>query len=361
MCWCSVPPRATLSACAPRQMPSSGIPRASAARASSSSKRSSAGSVGPSRLVGAAPYAAGSRSGPPDRQTPSSRVEQRRHRAGLERRQHDGHAAGQLDRAHVGQPERHLVLRRLAVTAQRREVAAPHLGGGDADQRSHRGNVGQRAPILNRRCPANTSSRCTSCPGRTRRTSRSSRTSRCPSCRARRSASSATTAPGKSTLLRIMAGQGHRVPRRGAARARRDRRAARAGAPARREQGRARQRRGRRRRDARAARPLQRARRQLLRRDRRRVRARPGADRRRRRLEPRHPARHRDGRAAPAARRRRRDQALRRRAPPRRALPAAARARPTCCCSTSRPTTSTPSRSAGSSATSRSTRAPSWP
>ena len=91
----------------------------------------------------------------------------------LERRQHDGHAAGQLDRAHVGQAERHLVLRRLAVTAQRGEVATPHLRGGDADQRTHRGNVGQRAPILNRRCPANTSSRCTSCPGRIPRTSRS--------------------------------------------------------------------------------------------------------------------------------------------------------------------------------------------
>ena len=80
---------------------------------------------------------------------------------------------------------------------------------------------------------------------------------------------------------------------------------------------------------ARAARPLQRARRQLLRRDRRRVRAPPGADRRRRRLEPRHERRVRDGRAAPAARRRRRHEALRRRAPPRRAVPAAAqRARP---------------------------------
>ena len=52
--------------------------------------------------------------------------------------------------------------------------------------------------------------------------------------------------------------------------------------------------------------------------------------------------------------------ALRRRAPPRRAVPAAAGS-PTCCCSTSRPTTSTPSRSRGSSATSRSTRAPSSP
>ena len=80
---------------------------------------------------------------------PSRRVEQRRDPV-VQRRQHDGHAAGQLDRAHVGQPQRHLVLRRLAVTAERRELATPHLRGGDADERGHRTNVGQRAPILNR-------------------------------------------------------------------------------------------------------------------------------------------------------------------------------------------------------------------
>ena len=90
------------------------------------------------------------------------------------------------------------------------------------------------------------------------------------------------------------------------------------------DQGRARQRRGRRRRAARHARPLQRARRQLLRRDRRRVRPPAGPDRRGRRLEPRHDPRDGDGRAAPAAGRRRRHQALRRRAAPGRALPAAA-------------------------------------
>ena len=46
-CWCSVPPRATLSACAPRQMPRIGRPMRSATRATSSSKTSSAGSTGP--------------------------------------------------------------------------------------------------------------------------------------------------------------------------------------------------------------------------------------------------------------------------------------------------------------------------
>ena len=78
-------------------------------------------------------------------------------------------------------------------------------------------------------------------------------------------------------------------------------------------------RRGRRRRPA----PLRRHRRRLGRRGPRRRRARPARPARRR--------------ARPAARR-----AVRRRGHPARAGPAAARAAPTCCCSTSRPTTSTP-------------------
>ena len=152
----------------------------------------------------------------------------------------------------------------------------------------------------------------------------------------------------------------HRLPRGGPAAPQRHGRDARAGAPARRVQGRARQRRGRRARAAGPARPLQRAGRELLRGHRRRVRPPAGPHRRGRRLEPRHDAGDGDGRAAPAARRRRRDQALRRRAPARGALPPAAAPRPTCCCSTSPPTTSTPSRWPGWSATSRSTRARSW-
>ena len=91
--------------------------------------------------------------------------------------------------------------------------------------------------------------------------------------RAPRSACSATTAPGKSTLLRIMAGIDTDFQRRRDARPRRDRRPARAGAPARRDQGRARATsRTASPRRKRAARPLQRAGRQLLRRDGRRVR-----------------------------------------------------------------------------------------
>ena len=47
-CWCSVPPRATLSVWAPRHTPRSGRPAVVGQRASASSKASSAGSVGPS-------------------------------------------------------------------------------------------------------------------------------------------------------------------------------------------------------------------------------------------------------------------------------------------------------------------------
>ena len=46
-CWTSVPPRATFSACAPRQIASSGSSRRQAIRASASSKRSTSSSVGP--------------------------------------------------------------------------------------------------------------------------------------------------------------------------------------------------------------------------------------------------------------------------------------------------------------------------
>ena len=102
------------------------------------------------------------------------------------------------------------------------------------------------ASILDARCRANTSSRCTSC-----------RRTHPPDKQVLKDISLSffpgakigvlgLNGSGKSTLLRIMAGQRQRVPRRGAARARRDRRAARAGAAARRVQGRARQRRGRR-------------------------------------------------------------------------------------------------------------------
>ena len=98
-CWCSVPPQATLSACAPRQMPSSGIPRSSAARASASSKASSDGSVGPSsawrsrRPVGLGIQVGAA--GEADAVEPGDQRLEVRHA----RRQHDRHRAGALDRA----------------------------------------------------------------------------------------------------------------------------------------------------------------------------------------------------------------------------------------------------------------------
>ena len=164
-----------------------------------------------------------------------------------------------------------------------------------------------------------------------------------------------------------MAGEDQSFRRRGVSGRRHHRRLPPPGAAARSGQDGARQRRRRRRGDSRAA--------DALRRDQRQVRrgavARgdgqgagragqgPGSDRGGQRLGPRLAARARDGRAAAAAARRRRHDALGRRAPPRRAVPAAAASRRTCCCSTSRRTTSTPSRSRGSSASSRTIRAPS--
>ena len=87
----------------------------------------------------------------------------------------------------------------------------------------------------------------------------------------------------------------------------------------------------------------------------RRAVADPGQDRRLERLGSRFAARAGDGRAAPAAARRRGARSCRA------ASAAASRSagcccsRPTCCCSTSRPTISTPSRSPGSSGSSRTT------
>ena len=54
-CWCRAPPRTTLSAWVPRQIARIGISRASARRATASSKRSRSGSVGPSSACGSAP------------------------------------------------------------------------------------------------------------------------------------------------------------------------------------------------------------------------------------------------------------------------------------------------------------------
>ena len=130
------------------------------------------------------------------------------------------------------------------------------------------------------------------------------------------------------------------------------------------DQGRARQRLRRGGRDQGPGRPLQRgvrghgrARRRLRQAAGRAGRA-PGQDRRRRRLGPRADLRHRHGRPPPPAGRRRRHHALRWGAPSGGPVPAPARPSPTSCCSTSPPTTSTPSRWPGWSAPSRSTRAP---
>ena len=113
-CWCSVPPRETLSACSPRQMPSSGRSRSAAAASSASSYSSEARSTcGPSagwRLlavdgrveVGAAAH-----------EQPVEAVEQRARVVDVAvGRQHDGDRARLLQRLRVGQPHREPLRRR---------------------------------------------------------------------------------------------------------------------------------------------------------------------------------------------------------------------------------------------------------
>ena len=73
---------------------------------------------------------------------PAQAVQQRRDRVVAERRQHDRQAAGELDRAHVDHPERHLALRRIALGHRVGLLREPHLRGGHADQRpAHPGST----------------------------------------------------------------------------------------------------------------------------------------------------------------------------------------------------------------------------
>ena len=156
---------------------------------------------------------------------------------------------------------------------------------------------------------------------------------------------------GKSTLLRIMAGHRHRIHRRGLHRRRRARRLSAAGAASRSRPRRARQRHARRRGQAGDPRPLQRTRDELFRRDGGRDDPPAGRDRGQGPVGSRQPGRAGDGRARLPARTR--PTSTRCRA----ASAAASRCAGccwksrTCCCSTSRPTISTPRRSTGSKAT----------
>ena len=57
-----------------------------------------------------------------------------------------GNPAGRLDRPQVGQPERHLVARRLALGRRLDGFRPPHLRGRDADQRPIPGPAGVQLP-----------------------------------------------------------------------------------------------------------------------------------------------------------------------------------------------------------------------
>ena len=63
-------------------------------------------------------------------------LDQRRHRFVLDRSQHDRQAAGLLHGARVHDAERELGLLQVALRERLGVLLAPHLRGGDADQRA---------------------------------------------------------------------------------------------------------------------------------------------------------------------------------------------------------------------------------
>ena len=67
---------------------------------------------------------------------------------GRQRRHHHRYSAGGLDRPHVRDSERHLRVRRVAVAAQRGEVAGTQLRGRDADERLHALRIGANSGDL---------------------------------------------------------------------------------------------------------------------------------------------------------------------------------------------------------------------
>jgi len=73
-CWVRVPPIATLSSCMPRQIPSTGVPAARAARSRATSQVSRSCAGGPVLKSRSAPYSPGSTSAPPAITRPSIRA-----------------------------------------------------------------------------------------------------------------------------------------------------------------------------------------------------------------------------------------------------------------------------------------------
>ena len=148
MCWCSVPPQATLSAWAPRQMARIGRSRVQRLAGEAQLEGVEA-RLGRAELDVAVGRAVGRRvevraAGQADA---VEAVEQRREVIGADRRQHDGDRAGRVQRAQIGHPERHLGVRGLAVAARRRQRAGAQLRSGDADQRPHTADHRQRGRI----------------------------------------------------------------------------------------------------------------------------------------------------------------------------------------------------------------------
>ena len=324
MCWCSVPPQATLSAWAPRQIARIGRPRCRASLTRLSSKASRLGSVGPSSTWRSGGAVGGRvEVGAAGEADAVEAVQQRREVVGAGRRQHHGDRAARVERAQVGHPQRHLRVRGLAVATGRREPRGAHLRGGDANEGAHPEIIDRIATFRTHRwsklsqlgfarrsgskLPGAMSSQYIYTMYKLSRTHPPDKTvlkdinlSFFPGAKI---GVLGLNGSGKSTLLRIMAGidkdyRGEAQLAPGATVGllsqepeldeTKDVRG---------------ERRGRRARSARPPGPLQRAVHELLRRDRGRVRPPAGPDRRRRRLGARPDARPGDGRAALSARR----------------------------------------------------------
>ena len=136
-CWCRVPPRATFSVWAPRQMASTGRPSASAWRASSSSNRSTSGSIGPGVGVQLGAVEAGIQVRAAGQADARDLAQQRLDGVVVHRRDHQRDAARRLHRAGVAQAQRQLLARGLAVRGLLVALHATHLRGRDCDQRPH--------------------------------------------------------------------------------------------------------------------------------------------------------------------------------------------------------------------------------
>ena len=144
MCWCSVPPQATLRAWAPRQIARIGRPALQGELDQAQLEGVEAGLGRPELDVAVrGAVGRGVEVGAAGEADAVEAVQQRREVVGAGRRQHHRDRAGRVERAQIGHPQRHLRVRGLAVATGRRQPRGAHLRGGDANEGAH-------SPIIDR-------------------------------------------------------------------------------------------------------------------------------------------------------------------------------------------------------------------